>query len=149
MENHSFFLMLAALYVLAALILLWAIARARGPVDPQEGSASATDSTAPAPGAPRTHSSSETAPSTPPVPSKVSPFTDFGVKPINNQAMRIKKCSDPQMWYKDHVGMVFAYEGEYYEPMRDRRYYWTREPSGSRNIVHFDDVEILGKGAIE
>jgi len=53
--------------------------------------------------------------------------------------LKIKSCSDPQMWYSDKVGQTFPVirEGE------EERQYLTREPTGYLNVVNFDDAEII------
>ena len=52
-------------------------------------------------------------------------------------AIRIAKCSDPQMWYADKIGQLVAYISETEDE------YISREDAGYLNIVKKSDAELL------
>lgn len=51
--------------------------------------------------------------------------------------IRITRCSDPVRWYADHVGQEFSVSWV------DSEGYWTREPTGYRNVVLKADAEVI------
>lgn len=56
------------------------------------------------------------------------------------KALKIIKCSDTMMWYRDKVGqtVVLARRAN-----ADPEVYWSREPAGYLNIVAKQDAEII------
>jgi len=56
---------------------------------------------------------------------------------MKRHVLRIDRCSDPLMWYRDLVGTLVDYRG------RDADVYWSREPAGYTNIVRPDDATLL------
>jgi hypothetical protein len=55
------------------------------------------------------------------------------------RGLKITRCSDSLMWYRDFVGKIFDFVGE------DEDIYWTREPEGYKNIVLKTDAEIINE----
>lgn len=53
------------------------------------------------------------------------------------KAIRIVKCSDSMMWYRDKVGKVVEYLRE------DTDYLWSREPAGYSNIIKRGDGVVI------
>lgn len=53
------------------------------------------------------------------------------------KAIRIVKCSDSMMWYKDYVGKIVPLLRE------DDVEYLSREPTGYSNIVRKGDCELV------
>ncbi|WP_345969610.1 hypothetical protein WCX72_09805 [Sulfurimonas sp. HSL1-6] len=51
--------------------------------------------------------------------------------------IRIISCSDPMMWYADHIGEIFPLIRE------EGGSYLTREPAGYTNVVRLADAEIV------
>ena len=51
--------------------------------------------------------------------------------------IRIDKCSDSLLWYKELVGQLVPYLGQVDD------IYWSREPAGYRNIVYMKDATIV------
>ena len=51
--------------------------------------------------------------------------------------IRITRCSDTARWYAGNVGETFDVAWV------DSEGYWTREPSGYRNVVLKQDAEVL------
>lgn len=60
------------------------------------------------------------------------------------KALRVLKCSDSMMWYRDKIGQIIPLVSEkvdydfYHGPM-----YWSREDAGYKNIVCLNDVEVI------
>lgn len=52
------------------------------------------------------------------------------------KAIRIVKCSDSMMWYRNKVGHIVEYLRE------DDQYLWSREPAGYSNIIRREDGEV-------
>lgn len=56
------------------------------------------------------------------------------------KALKIIKCSDSMMWYRDMVGeIVTLAKPEYADP----DVYWSRELAGYLNIVNKQDAEVI------
>lgn len=53
------------------------------------------------------------------------------------KVLRIKKCSDSQMWYANLIGEVVPFVRFIDEE------FLSREPSGHTNIVRRDDAELI------
>lgn len=53
------------------------------------------------------------------------------------KAIRILKCSDTRMWYRDHIGKVVPFLRE------EATEYLSREPAGYTNIVKKQDAEVV------
>jgi hypothetical protein len=53
------------------------------------------------------------------------------------RAIKIIKCSDPLMWYREKVGDTVVLVREYEDC------YMSREPAGYLNIVKLEDAEIV------
>ena len=53
------------------------------------------------------------------------------------QALKIVRCSDTLMWYRDKVGETVQLVREYDDC------YMSREPAGYLNIIRLDDAEIV------
>ena len=53
------------------------------------------------------------------------------------RAIKIIKCSDPLMWYREKVGDTVQLVREYEDC------YMSREPAGYLNIVKLEDAEIV------
>lgn len=51
--------------------------------------------------------------------------------------IRIVSCSDSARWYHDQVGKTFRVD------FTDSEGYWTREPTGFRNVVLKRDAEVI------
>lgn len=56
------------------------------------------------------------------------------------KALRIIKCSDSMMWYRDMVGDVVTLAKPEYA---DSDVYWSREPAGYLNIVKKQDAQVI------
>lgn len=56
---------------------------------------------------------------------------------MKRRVLRIDRCPDPLMWYRDLVGALVDYRG------RDADGYWSREPAGYVNVVRPDDATLL------
>lgn len=52
------------------------------------------------------------------------------------KVLKIIKCTDPLLWYREFVGKVVPYGGTWPECYR------SREKDGFINIVHFEDAEL-------
>lgn len=52
--------------------------------------------------------------------------------------LKINQCPDPLMWYHGFVGQTVPYLGVW-----PGEGYKSREPAGYKNIVKFDDAEIV------
>ena len=65
-----------------------------------------------------------------------------GGLPLTRQRMMLKiiKCSDSLLWYKDLVGQSVPFIREYDDC------YMSREPDGFANIVKKDDAEVINEG---
>lgn len=57
--------------------------------------------------------------------------------------LKIIKCRDSLMWYKDLVGHEVDYLRE------DSEYYWSRDNGGYTNIVHKSDAEVVLESELE
>ena len=55
--------------------------------------------------------------------------------------LKIIKCSDSLLWYKDLVGQTVPLIREYDDC------YMSREPDGFANIVKKDDAEVINEGS--
>lgn len=53
------------------------------------------------------------------------------------RVLRIDRCSDPLMWYREHVGYLVDYRGS------DAAGHWSREPAGYVNVVRHADATLL------
>ena len=53
------------------------------------------------------------------------------------QALKIVRCSDTLMWYRDKVGETVPLVRKYDDC------YMSREPAGYLNIIRLDDAEIV------
>lgn len=56
------------------------------------------------------------------------------------KALKIIKCSDSMMWYRDKVGEVVPLAKHEYA---DSDIYWSREPAGYLNIVKKQDAKVI------
>jgi hypothetical protein len=56
------------------------------------------------------------------------------------KALKIIKCSDSMMWYRDMVGQIITLAKPEHA---DLDVYWSREPAGYINIVNKQDAEII------
>ena len=56
------------------------------------------------------------------------------------KALKIIKCSDSMMWYRDMVGQTVALARA---EDRDPDVYWSREPAGYLNMVYKQDAEVI------
>ena len=56
------------------------------------------------------------------------------------KALRIIKCSDSMMWYRDMVGqtVVLARATDC-----DPDVYWSREPAGYLNMIYKQDADVI------
>lgn len=56
------------------------------------------------------------------------------------KALKIIKCSDSMMWYRDKVGEIVTLAKPEHA---DSEVYWSREPAGYINIVKKRDAEVV------
>ncbi|ASN72210.1 hypothetical protein 3S15_24 [uncultured Caudovirales phage] len=56
---------------------------------------------------------------------------------MKRRVLRIDRCSDPLMWYREHVGYLADYRSQ------DADGYWSREPGGYTNVVRPADATVL------
>lgn len=56
------------------------------------------------------------------------------------KALKIIKCSDSMMWYRDKIGEVVTLAKHEHS---DSDVYWSREPAGYLNIVKKQDAQVI------
>lgn len=144
MENHELMLGCVAVYIIAVLVLLLLIARARplqtidGRTEVVRGGTTAPQKTCPA------HVSSPVDVDGPPVTLKLPPaYSDGDLLVTCKRVLVITGCSNPFLWYADKIGDEVPYLGQWTE----EKCYKSREPAGYINIVHFKDARVIIKEA--